>query len=576
MIPMRDGVKLYTQVYTPTRATEPVPMLLLRTPYGIGDATSEQLAAAVAELTDYIIVRQDIRGRFKSEGQFVMLRQPRDPADKKAIDEGTDTCDTIEWLLKNASNHNGRVGMVGTSYGAWLSVMGMLDPHPALKAIVQQASPADMWLGDDFHHNGAFRLSYGLEYSYMMESSKEITNPTNIIDRYDAYEWYLELGPLSNANAKYFQNRLPTWNDFVNHLDYDAFWKRQGFEPWLTRVTVPTLNVAGWWDQEDFYGPIKIYELLERHDTKKQNFLVVGPWNHGGWSRGDGNKLGPVDFGSATAAHYRKNILAPFFAHYLKGTDAANRSEAVTFRTGRNQWVEHNEWPPKQDVVAKRLYFHPNGKLSFDPPPANSEPAFDTYISDPARPVPYRQRPIEVRSGWTTWLVQDQRFVHHRPDVLTWVTDTLTEDVVVSGKIIANLFASTSGTDSDWIVKLIDVYPEKYEPDPKMGGYQLMIAGDVFRGRYYNSWEKPQALPANQVVHYKIPFPANDHVFQKGHRIMVQVQSTWFPVIDRNPQRFVRNIFEAKESDFQTATQRVFRSGQQASHIAVPVVQSAR
>ena len=576
MVPMRDGVKLHTQIYTPARTTESAPMLLLRTPYGIGNLSPEQLAAALGELTDYIIVRQDIRGRFKSEGQFVMLRQPRDPADKKTIDEGTDTYDTIEWLLANVSNHNGRVGMVGTSYGAWLSVMGMLDPHPALKAIVQQASPADMWLGDDFHHNGAFRLSYGLEYAYMMESSKEITDPTKIIDRYDAYEWYLDLGPLSNANTKYFQNRLPTWNDFVNHPDYDAFWKRQGFEPWLTRVTVPTLNVAGWWDQEDFYGPIKIYELLERHDTKKQNFLVVGPWNHGGWSRGEGNKLGPVDFGSATAAHYRKNILAPFFAYYLRDKGAGDRAEAVTFRTGRNQWVEHNEWPPKQDVVAKRLYFQPNGKLSFDPPPANSEPAFDSFVSDPARPVPYRRRPIEVRSGWTTWLVEDQRFVHHRPDVLTWVTDTLDQDVVVSGKIVANLFASTSGTDSDWIVKLIDVYPEKYEPDPKMGGYQLMIAGDVFRGRYHKSFEKPEALPANTVVHYTIPFPANDHVFQKGHRIMVQVQSTWFPVIDRNPQRFVPNIFLAKESDFQAATQRVFRAGQRASHIAVPVIQSAR
>ena len=576
MIPMRDGVKLYTQIYTPTRTTEPVPMLLLRTPYGIGNATSEQLVAALDQLTDYIIVRQDIRGRFKSDGQFMMLRQPRDPNDKNAIDEGTDTYDTIEWLLKNVSNHNNRVGMVGTSYGAWLSVMGMLDPHPALKAIVQQASPADMWLGDDFHHNGAFRLSYGLEYAYMMESSKEITSPTNIIDRYDAYEWYLNLGPLSNADAKYFHGKLPTWNDFVNHPDYDAFWKRQGFEPWLTRVTVPTLNVAGWWDQEDFYGPIKIYELLERYDSKKQNFLVVGPWNHGGWSRGEGNKLGPVDFGSPTAAHYRKNILAPFFAYYLKGKGVGERSEAVTFRTGRNQWVEHNEWPPKLNVVAKRLYFQPNGKLSFDPPPANSQPAFDSYVSDPSKPVPYRHRPIEVRSGWTTWLVQDQRFVHHRPDVFTWVTDTLEEDVVVSGKIVANLFASTSGTDSDWIVKLIDVYPEKYEPDPKMGGYQLMIAGDVFRGRYFKSWEKPEPLPANTAVHYKIPFPANDHVFQKGHRIMVQVQSSWFPVIDRNPQRFVPNIFLAKESDFQPATQRVFRAAQQASHIAVPVVQSAR
>jgi uncharacterized protein len=576
MVPMRDGVKLYTQIFTQARTTEPVPMLLLRTPYGIGNATPEQLAALLPELSDYIIVRQDIRGRFKSEGQFVMLRQPRDPADKKGIDEGTDTYDTIDWLLKNVSNHNGRVGMAGTSYGAWLSVMGMLDPHPALKAIVQQASPADMWLGDDFHHNGAFRLSYGLEYAYMMESSKEITDPTKIIDRYDAYEWYLTLGPLSNANGKYFQNRLPTWNDFVSHPDYDAFWKRQGFEPWLTRVTVPTLNVAGWWDQEDFYGPIKIYELLERHDSQKQNFLVVGPWNHGGWSRGEGNKLGPVDFGSPTAAHYRKNILVPFFDYYLKGKGTGNQSEAITFRTGSNQWVEHSEWPPKQNVVAKRLYFHPNGKLSFDPPPANSQPAFDSFVSDPGNPVPYRKRPIEVRQGWTTWLVEDQRFVDHRPDVLTWVTDTLDQEVTVSGKIVANLFASTSGTDSDWIVKLIDVYPEKYEPDPKMGGYQLMIAGDVFRGRYYKSWEKPEALPANQVVHYKIPFPANDHVFQKGHRIMVQVQSTWFPVIDRNPQRFVTNIFQAKESDFQPATQRVFRAGQQASHIAVPVVQSAR
>lgn len=575
MIPMRDGVKLYTQIYSPTRTTEPVPILFLRTPYGIGNSTSEQLAAALGELTDYIIVRQDIRGRFKSEGQFVMLRQPRDPGDKKAIDEGTDTYDTIEWLLKNVTNHNGRVGMVGTSYGAWLSVMGMLDPHPALKAIVQQASPADMWIGDDFHHNGAFRLSYGLEYAYMMESSKEITDVRQLIDRFDSYEWYLDLGPLSNANEKYFKGRLPSWNDFVNHPDYDAFWKRQGFEPWLTRVTVPTLNVAGWWDQEDFYGPIKIYELLERHDTKKQNFLVVGPWNHGGWSRGEGRKLGPVDFGSATAEHYRKNVLAPFFAYYLKDKGSAERPEALTFRTGRNQWVEHAAWPPKQHVVDKKLYFHPNGKLSFDPPPATDR-AFDSYVSDPARPVPYRRRPIEVRSGWSTWLVEDQRFVHHRPDVLTWVSDTLEEDVVISGKVIANLFASTTGTDSDWIFKLIDVYPEKYEPDPKMGGYQLMIAGDVFRGRYYKSFEKPAPLPANEVVHYQIGFPANDHVFQKGHRIMVQVQSTWFPVIDRNPQSFVANIFLAKESDFKAATQRVFRSGRQASHIAVPVIQSAR
>jgi hypothetical protein len=578
MIPMRDGVRLHTRVYTPTVATEKLPILLLRTPYGIGELSSTQLAAVLPELTadGYVIVQQDIRGRFKSEGQFVMLRQPRDPSDKNAIDEGTDTYDTIEWLLKNVSNHNGNVGMAGTSYGAWLTVMGMLDPHPALKAIVPQASPADMWIGDDFHHNGAFRLSYGLEYAYMMESSKEIADVSTLIDRYDAYEWYLELGPLSNVNSKYFHDKIPTWRDFVNHPDYDAFWKRQAFAPWLNRVTVPTLNVAGWWDQEDFYGPIKIYELLEQHDTKNQNFLVVGPWNHGGWSRSDGRKLGRIEFGSATAEHYRRNIMVPFLAFYLKAKGDSQRPEALTFRTGANEWVEHDVWPPKKDVVGRQLHLHSNGKLSFERPSAQSAPEFDSYISDPANPVPYRPRPIELRSGWSTWLVEDQRFVHRRPDVLAWVSDPLKEDVVVSGKIVANLFASTTGTDSDWIVKLIDVYPEKYEADPKMGGYQLMIASDVFRGRYHKSFEKPQPIPENSVVHYQIAFPANDHVFKKGHKIMVHVQSTWFPVIDRNPQQFVPNIFHAKDSDFHRATQRVFRSVRYPSHIALPVVKPAQ
>ena len=578
MIPMRDGVHLYTQVYTPTQATDKLPILLIRTPYGTGQLNPARLAAALPELTadGYIIVSQDIRGRFKSEGQFVMLRQPRDPQDKKAIDESTDAYDTIEWLLKNTPNNNGRVGMAGTSYGAWLAVMGMLDPHPALQAAVPQASPADMWIGDDFHHNGAFRLSYGFEYTYRMESSKEVTDISSVIDRFDAYEWYLELGPLSNVDAKYLHHRLPTWNDFVNHPDYDAFWKRQGFAPWLNRVTVPTLNVAGWWDQEDFYGPLKIYELLERHDTANKNFLVVGPWNHGGWSRGDGQKLGRIDFGSATAAYYRRDVMVRFLAHHLKGKGNPNRPEALTFRTGANEWVRHDTWPPKRNAVARQLYFQADGKLSFEPPPKTAPETFDSYVSDPANPVPYRKRPVELRSGWTTWLVEDQRFVDHRPDVLTWTTETLKDDVVISGKVAAHLFASTSGTDSDWIVKVIDVYPENYQPDPKMGGYQLMIAGDVFRGRYRNSFEKPEPVAPDAVTRYTIDFPANDHVFLKGHRIMVQVQSTWFPVIDRNPQRFVPNIFLAKESDFQRATQRVFRSGQHASYIAMPVVESAR
>src|ERR1700754_1247600 len=353
MVPMRDGIRLYTQVDAPAKATEKLPIIFLRTPYGLGSLTAEQVAGALPELSSegFIIVRQDIRGRFKSEGNFVMLRQPRDPKDTKAIDEGTDTYDTIEWLLAHVPNNNGRVGMAGTSYGAWLSVMGMLDPHPALKAVVQQASPEDMWLGDDFHHNGAFRLSYGFEYCYMMESSKEISDVSKVIDSYDAYEWYLKLGPLSNVDSKYFKGKIPTWEDFVNHPDYDAFWKRQGFAPWLNRVTVPTLNVAGWWDQQDFYGPIKIYELLEKHDTKNQNFLVVGPWNHGGWSRSDGQKLGKIDFGSKTSEYYRQNVLVRFLAYHLKGKGTPDFPEALTFRTGLNQWEKHDTWPPKSTTA---------------------------------------------------------------------------------------------------------------------------------------------------------------------------------------------------------------------------------
>ena len=578
MIQMRDGVKLNTQVFSPMRTDEKFPIIIIRTPYGIGNLTSEQLAGALPELSKegYIFVQQDIRGRFKSEGDFVMLRQPRDKKDKNAIDESTDTYDTIDWLLKNVPNNNGRVGMSGTSYGGWLTVMGMLDPHPALKAIVPQASPADMWLGDDFHHNGAFRLSYGLEYTYMMETSNEVVPPTNLVNTGDAYEWYLKLGALSNVDPKYLKDKYPTWNNFEEHPDYDSFWQKQAFAPYLNRVTVPTLNVAGWWDQEDFYGPIKIYELLEKHDTEHKNFLTVGPWYHGGFSRGDGDKLGRLNFGSATGDYFRKNIRAPFFAFYLKDKKNPNLPEALTFRTGSNEWIRHDSWSPKEAKI-KNLYLQANGKLSFDVPAADKS-GFDEYVSDPAKPVPYRSRPILPGMGpdWRVWQVEDQRFVDGRPDVMTYETEPLTEDITVSGKILANLFASTSGTDSDWIVKFIDVYPDNFKDDPTMSGYQLMIAGDVFRGRYYKGDEKSNPIPANSVQKYTITYPANDHTFKKGHKIMVQVQSTWFPVIDRNPQKFVENIFKAKDTDFQKATQRIFRSGKNASYIALPVVDSAK
>jgi len=471
--------------------------------------------------------------------------------------------------------------MIGVSYGGWLTAMGMLDPHPALKAVSPQASPADMWLGDDFHHNGAFRLSYGFEYAYMMESSKEITDARGAIPDYDSYEWYLRQGALSNITDRVVKGKLPTWRDFSEHADYDAFWQRQGFAPWLNKVTVPTLNVAGWWDQEDFYGPLKIYELLEKHDTNNQNFLVVGPWNHGGWTVGPGDHLGDIKFGSQTAAYYRKNIQAPFFAYYLKGKGALDLPEALTFRTGDNTWVRHDHWPPKQNVVDRRLYFHANGKLSFDAPREPGDEQFDSYISDPAKPVPYRPRPIPTTydprgSGWSTWLLGDQRFVDGRPDVLTWQSDVLTEDVVVSGDIVAHLFASTSGTDSDWIVKLIDVYPADVPDDPRMGGFQLMVANDVMRGRYRNSYEKPEPIPPDQPQSYTVDLHGNDHTFRKGHRIMVQVESSWFPLIDRNPQKFVSNIYKAKDTDFQRAVQRIFRSGKRSSFIALPVVEPVR
>jgi putative CocE/NonD family hydrolase len=575
-------VRLYTQIYTPRGARERLPILFLRTPYGIGGWNAKRVAEQFKELADdgYIFAFQDIRGRFKSEGKFVMMRQPRDPKDKKGIDESTDTYDSIDWLLKHVPNHNGNVGMMGVSYGGWLTVMGMLDPHPALKAVSPQASPADMWLGDDFHHNGAFRLSYGFEYAYMMESSKEIVDATKAMDRYDTYDWYLEQGALSNITKNVAKGQLPTWKDFVAHPNYDAFWRRQAFAPWLTRVTVPTLNVAGWWDQEDFYGPLEIYELLEKHDAKHQNFLVVGPWNHGGWWDSTGSSLGKIEFGSATAAYFRKEVLAPFFAHYLKGKGTLDLPEALTFRTGDNAWVRNDAWPPRQNVAERRLYFHGDGRLSFDPPAerADGDSAFDSYVSDPAHPVPYRARPIEATydprgSGWYTWLVDDQRFAGGRPDVLTWESAPLADDLVVSGDIVAHLFAATSGTDADWVVKLIDVYPEDYPPEPKMGGYQLMVANDVLRGRYRNSWEKPEPIPAGRATPYTIDLHGNDHTFKKGHRVMVQVQSTWFPIIDRNPQKFVPNIFEATDGDFQRATQRVFRSGALASYVRLPVVE---
>jgi putative CocE/NonD family hydrolase len=582
LIPVRDGVKLHTEIYTPKDGKEPLPMLLDRTPYGIS-APDQGMSGQLFRYSDmfadgYIFVFQDIRGRYGSEGKFEMLHTAPDPGDAKGVDESTDTYDTIEWLVKNVANNNGRVGMNGISYPGYLVTMGMVNPHPALKAVSEQACMGDTWLGDDFFHNGAFRLTYGFEYTALLESSSE--NFSFPFDRFDMFEWYLGMGALSNANEKYFHGKIPTWNNFVQHSSYDDFWKRHAVAYTLHEPTVPNLNVAGWWDQEDFFGPMMTYSRLEKSDKKNYNFLVVGPWNHGGWAHGPGKSLGEIPFHSDTGIYFRQKIEAPWFAYWLHDKGMLPVKEATTFQTGSDTWTSYDAWPPKE-AQTKHLYFQAAGKLSFDPPQTDTSKdasAADTYLSDPAHPVPYRHRPVDMTypqdhpGGWYTWLVQDQRFVDGRPDVQTWQTSILQDDITVAGSVVAKLFASTTGSDADWIVKLIDVYPEKVDEDWKLSGFELMIADEIFRGRYRNSYEKPAAITPNQVTPFTVDLHSTNHVFKKGHRIMVQVQSTWFPLYDRNPQKFVPNIFAAKDADYQKATQTIYRSKQYPSSVEIDVL----
>lgn len=584
MIPMRDGVRLHTRIFLPAgykadnKADNKagLPFLFLRTPYGIEDS-AEALQSRYKELADdgYIFAFQDIRGKFGSEGEFVMMRPPRRAGAAQQIDEASDAYDSIAWLLQNVPSNNGRVGMLGNSYLGWTTVMASLDPHPALKAVAPMASPADMWIGDDFHHNGAFRLSYGFEYAYMMESGKGSAQFP--FDRYDTYTWYLGLGTLANVNRQIFKGRIATWNDFATHPDYDAFWKRQAFPAQDRETQVPTLNVAGWWDQEDFYGPIAIYQALEKGDRRHLNHLVVGPWKHGDARVGQGDTLGAIQFDSATAKYYREQIEVPWFAYYLKDRGTLDLPEALTFEAGSNRWRRWDAWPPRAGTEQRALYFGPARSLSFAAPRGDGAADFDSYLSDPAHPVPYRHRPIQATyfpggSAWSTWLVEDQRFVDGRPDVLGWESAPLEADLTIAGEITAQLFASTTGSDADWIVKLIDVYPEQVTGNWPMSGYQLMVASEVFRGRYRQGFERPEAVQPGAVAGYRFGLHTQDYTFRKGHRLMVQVQSSWFPLIDRNPQTFVPNIFAARDSDFRAATHRIWRSASYPSHLTIPVV----
>jgi len=574
MIPMRDGIKLHTEVWRPPDSpSEKLPFLIQRSPYGWGRAKTT-IETSFVDLANerYLFVFQDIRGRYQSEGEFVMQRPLRDPKNPKSIDEGSDTYDTIEWLLKNVPGNNGRAGLFGISYGGWLTAMALIEPHPALKAASEQASPSDMYIGDDFHHNGAFRLSYGYEYASMMETGKE--NAPFHFDKYDTYDWYLTLGPLREANRRYLDGARPTWNNFVGHPNYDGFWKQQEVSQYIKNIKVPNLNVSGWFDQEDFYGPWKIYREAEKTDSAGVNHMVIGPWNHGGWSRGEGRVLSKIDFGSDTAKYFREQVQAPWFAYWLKDKGKLHAPEILAFETGSNEWHQYQSWPPK-GVQAKNLYFRAGGRLSYDAPEEGSD-AFDEFISDPARPVPYRNRPIPptfTAAGWSTWLLDNQRFAESRPDVLVWQTDLLKDDVTITGDVLASFFASTSESDADWIVKLIDVLPEGLDITPAdLNGYELMIAADVLRGRFRDGFDKPKAMHPGEPAAFNLDLLAHDHRFKKGHRIMVQLQSTWFPVIDRNPQKFVPNIFEATAADFKRATHRVYRTAKLPSHLVLPVM----
>ncbi len=595
MVPMRDGVRLQTVVIAKANQAEPLPILLTRTPYGVltqeifdknaAKEGADWVPGSWKELAadGYIFVLQNLRGRFKSEGVFKLTSQ-YDPNDPEQANETNDAYDTVDWLIKNVANNNGKVGIYGISYDGLTTALTLLHPHPAVKAISEQASPVDQWMNDDDHRYGALRESYTFEYSVLEQADKN-KNTHFDFDTYDTYDWYLKAGPLTTLNDKYLHGTLPYWNDVMLHADYDEFWKKEAWVSQLHSSTVPNLNVAGFWDQEDPWGPWQIFRHAQEHDPENTNFLVGGPWFHGQWAMPVGDSIGPVSFGGhKTAIEFRQNVEAPFFRHYLHGQGDKPAWKVTTFQSGSNAWRTYDDWPPKQSKPTN-LYLHADGSLSFAAPVAGG-PEYRQYLSDPANPVPYRARPISPTypdPEWRFWEVADQRFVDHRPDVLSFISQPLDHDVVVTGEIAATLYASTSGTDSDFIVKLIDEYPESGQNSAidsrsdgsyanSLNGYQLPIAMEVRRGRYLHSYENPGPLVADKPEQWQVPLRDHDHVFLRGHRIMVQVQSTWFPVIDRNPQTFVPSIYQAKAADYQPATQRIFCSPALPSHLVLPVM----
>jgi uncharacterized protein len=579
MIPARDGVKLFTVVLLPVNYDHAVPILLERTPYGadfgLHDDSTWQVNRMPAYYRSmaregYILVFQDIRGKFKSEGHFEMNRPLYHLSDPKRTDESTDAYDAVEWLVKNLPHNNGKAGIFGISYPGYLALDASVDPPPALKASSPQATPIDMFLGDDFHHNGAFRLSYGFEYSYMVENAKE-ANSSFPFPQYDLYDWYLKLGSLKHVNDDYYHDRLPSWNDFTRHPDYDGFWQGQSRLKAIHRTQIPTLFVGGYYDQEDLNGPQIMYTALEKTDTFHRNFIVLGPWCHGQWASSKADSLGKIAFQSNTSAWFQE-LQKRWFDYWLKGIGDGHFAEATCFQTGSNQWKTYDTWPPRNTEV-RRLYAHADHTAGFSGATAAGSVS---YVSDPAKPIPYRMQPIEATYGpgsrWRYWHVEDQRFVASRPDVISFCSDSLTTELTVTGDVVAHLWAGTTASDADFVVKLIDVYPNFDTSSLGMSGYQLPVAMEVFRARFRKSFEHPEPMPSGQPQEITIDLHQIDHTFLKGHRMMIQVQSSWFPVIDRNPQRYVDNIFSAQPADFVKATHTIYCDAQHATYIEMPVV----
>ncbi len=582
MIPMRDGVKLHTVILVPKRATH-APVLLTRTPY---DADSLTTHAASAHLgpalqgydnaTDvivdggYIRVVQDIRGKYHSEGDFVMNRPLRGSLNPTDVDESTDTYDTIDWLVKNVPESNGRVGILGISYDGFLPLMALVHPHPALKVAVPMNPMVDGWRGDDWFHNGAFREQM-MSYIYNQEATRS-NDARWWISFEDDYDMFMQAGSAGELGRRRGLDQVGFWRKILAHPNYDAFWREQAVDRILARepLKVPTMIVGGLWDQEDIYGASAVYQAIEPKDTGNDMvYLALGPWYHG-QEIDDGSSLGAIRFGSDTALWFRQRLLAPFLAHYLKdGAPPMDVAPVTAFETGMNRWDRLKAWPRGR---AQRLFLQAGLKVGFTAP-ASSDDAFSEYVSDPSKPVPYRPRPNRYPDpGWHTWLVGDQREVSGRPDVLAFASDPLTEPLTIGGQPVANLVASTTGTDADWVVKVIDAYPPEVATQPEMGGYQLMVSADIFRGRYRESLETPKAIAPNEPLVYRFALPTANHVFLPGHRIMVQIQSSWFPLYDRNPQTFVPSIFLAKPGDYRKATDRVYHAAGRESFIELPVV----